>query len=111
MVWTCLKAFKGWRRKKARKGLEKILPFEGQRLDDLIALLSDKRFSLFLEYLELTISEKLVMLSSIELLDEEQRKQAVKMQNQMRGIRMVIDFATELVERSKALANEEEQSN
>lgn len=51
------------------------------------------------------------MLSSIELLDEEQRKQAVKMQNQMRGIRMVIDFATELVERSKALANEEEQSN
>ncbi len=33
------------------------------------------------------------------------------MQNQMRGIRMVIDFATELVERSKALADEEEQSN
>ena len=97
MVLTCLKAFKGWRRKKARKGLEKILPFEGQRLDDLLALLSDKRFSLFLEYLELTISE--------------QRKQAVKMQNQMRGIRMVIDFATELVERSKTLVDEEEQSN
>lgn len=45
MAWTCLKAFKG---KKARKGLEKILPFEGQRLDDLLALLSDKDFRFFL---------------------------------------------------------------
>lgn len=108
MVWTFLKHFK--ERKRERK-LRKILPFEGSRRDELLSLLTDKRFLLFLEYLELTISEKLVMFSSIELLDEEQRKMAVKMQNQLRGMRLVIDLAEELVNQSKALGIKEESTD
>lgn len=51
------------------------------------------------------------MFSSIELLDEEQRKMAVKMQNQLRGMRLVIDLAEDLVNQSKALGIKEESTD
>lgn len=90
------------------KKAKKIIPFEGKRLDDLITLVRDERFSLFLEYLELTISEKLIIFSSIDLLDETQRTNAIKMQNQMRGLSLAADLVEDLIQKSKEFATEKE---
>ena len=113
MVWGRLQKY--FRRKKLEKGKRRVAkalqPFEGEKLDRLITLLSGEDFSLFLEYLELTISEKLVMFSSIDLLDDENRKHAIRLQQQLRGMRIVIDVAEELVARSKGLAELETEKD
>lgn len=90
------------------KKAEKILPFKENRLDDLLSLIGDKRFSLFLEYLELTISEKLIIFSSIDLLDDSQRINAIKLQNQMRGLSLAADLVEDLIRMSKEFATEKE---
>lgn len=92
------------------KKAEKILPFKGKRLDDLLSLIGDKRFSLFLEYLELTISEKLIIFSSIDLLDEKQRVNAIKLQQQMRGLSLAADLVEDLIRMSKEFASEKENN-
>lgn len=112
---TLLQRFKVWRESRkalsSRKRVEKISGFTGQRRDDLIAIVSDKKFSLFLEYLELTISDKLVTLSSIDLLDDDMRKQAIKLQHQMRGLQLARDIAEDLVERAKGAASQTNQED
>lgn len=77
-----------------------------KKLSKLVDLVSSENFPLLLEYLELTISENLVMLSSIELLDDERRKDAIKLQNQTRGILFVRDLVEDLKTRSRELVQE-----
>ena len=77
-----------------------------EKISKLVDLVSSENFPLLLEYLELTISENLVMLSSIELLDDERRKDAIKLQNQTRGILFVRDLVEDLKTRSRELVKD-----
>lgn len=86
------------------RGIPSGVPFSAGKLAKLTSLVASEDFSIFLEYLELTISENLVMLSTIELLDEDGRKRAVKLQNQTRGILFTRDLVEDLINRSKELA-------
>lgn len=109
MLKTLLQHFnrKGRARKALLKKLSRGVPeFGGEKTSRLIDLVSRKDFSLFLEYLELTISENLVTLSSIDLLDDKMRASAVKLQNQTRGVLAVRDLVEDLIYRSRELAKE-----
>ena len=80
--------------------------------DMLIDLVSGKNFFIFLKYLELTISENLVTLSTMDILDDRMRLQAVKLQNQMRGVLLVRDLVDDLITSSRQMAAElEEERN
>lgn len=94
-------------RKRARqlKAFKNIPQFHGARLDHLMSLVNSEDFLLFLEYLGLTVSEKLTILSSIDLLDDKKRIEAAKLQQQMRGLLMAYDIGEYL----KELANQEKE--
>lgn len=102
------------RKDRARKALllrlaQGVPEMSLEKRDSLIDLVSQKNFSLFLEYLELTISENLVTLSNMDILDDRMRTQAVRLQNQMRGVLLVRDLVDDLITTSKALAREAEE--
>lgn len=98
---------RGRARKALLRRLAKNVPeFPSGKLAKLVDLVSGENFLLFLEYLELTISENLVTLSSIDLLDDKMHKSAIKLQNQTRGILIVRDLVEDLINRSKELARE-----
>lgn len=81
----------------------------GEKRDKLVDLVSGENFSIFLEFLELTISENLVTLSTMDMLDDRMRIQAAKLQNQMRGVLLVRDLVEDLITTSRAAAREEEK--
>lgn len=64
-------------------------PFEGSRLDALVALVSRKDFSLFLEYLDFTAQEKALKLSSMNLNDPKVLMDARALQAYMAGLTSV----------------------
>ena len=98
---TLVRRFREWKRgrkasqlqAKRLKAFKDIPEFRGTRLDRLMNLVHSEDFSLFLEYLGLTVNEKLTILSRIDLLDDKQRIEAAKLQQQMRGLLMVYDIA------------------
>ena len=98
--------------KRLAKGVPEL---GGEKLAKLVDLVSGENFYIFLEYLELTISENLVTLSNMDVLDERMRIQAAKLQNQMRGVLLVRDLVESLITNSKVLAQEarekEERNN
>lgn len=108
-----LRRFKEWREahKWASfcKRIQKKSGFSGEKLDALLALISDKKFPLFLEFLELTISEKLVTFSSIDILNDSRRVDAIKLQQQMRGVMLVADLVRDLIDRSKESEEDEKE--
>lgn len=69
--------------------LSPVAPFEGARLDALIALVSRKDFSLFLEFLDFTAQEKAIKLSSINLNDPKSLSDARALQAYMAGLTSV----------------------
>lgn len=69
--------------------LSPVQPFEGARLDALVALVSRKDFSLFLEYLDFTAQEKALKLSSINLNDPKTLSDAQALQAFMAGLTSV----------------------
>lgn len=106
---TLVQRFREWKRGRKASQLEarrleafkKIPEFRGARLDRLMTLVNSEDFSLFLEYLGLTVNEKLTILSRIDLLDDKQRIEAAKLQQQMRGLLMVYDIADYLQDLAK----------
>lgn len=92
---------------KLLKAFAKIPEFKGDRLDRLMRLVALEDFSLFLEFLGLTVNEKLTILSSIDLLDDKKRIEAAKLQQQMRGLLFVYDIAEYL----KTLVPVKEEDN
>ena len=85
--------FKARRRAKLLKSFSGIPEFSGERLDKLLSLIDSEEFLLFLEFLGLTVQEKLTILSRIDLLDDKKRIEAAKLQQQMQGLLMVFDIA------------------
>lgn len=69
--------------------LSSVQPFEGARLDALVALVSRKDFSLFLEFLDFTAQEKALKLSSINLNDPKALSDARALQAYMAGLTSV----------------------
>lgn len=94
--WAARKAAKHQAKLLAR--FSKIPEFRGERLDKLLTLVRSEEFLLFLEYLGLTVQEKLTILSNIDLLDETQCKKAIRLQLQMQGLMQAYDIANYLVE-------------
>lgn len=98
-MWICpvCSKFREWkkarRHKKLLKSFSKLPEFQGEKLDRLLTLVSSEDFLLFLEYLGLTVQEKLTILSRIDLLDDKKRIEAAKLQQQMQGLLMVFDIA------------------
>ena len=92
-----LHSFKSWRAARRRAALQKILAkggqIQGQKLDRLINLVNSEDFLIFLEYLALTVEEKLTILSNIDLLDDKKRIEAVKLQQQTKGLNQIFDIA------------------
>lgn len=84
---------KARRRAKLLKSFQALKPFTGSRLDKLLALVNSEDFLLFLEFLGLTVQEKLTILSRIDLLDDKKRIEAAKLQQQMQGLLMVFDIS------------------
>lgn len=101
----CSKTWRAWKARRRRKALlasfAKIPAFQGERLDRLITLVGSKDFLLFLEYLGLTVNDKLTILSNIDLLDEVQQKRAIRLQLQMQGLMQAYDIADYLASMAK----------
>lgn len=106
-IMTYLRSFK--ERRFWKRVAHHAPSFPQAKKDLLLTLLSDKKFPLFLEFLELTISEKLVTFSSIDLLDESRRPDAIRLQQQMRGVYLVIDLVEDLINRSKDIGTSTEE--
>ena len=96
-----LQRFRETRRAKQRKKIltwlrahfSKDGKIQGTQLDKLITLVSSEEFLIFLEYLSLTVEEKLTILSNIDLLDERKRIEAAKLQQQTKGLLQIFDIA------------------
>lgn len=107
LVETFQRLFKQRKERRVIKALlKRNLELGAEKLSKLVDLVSSENFSIFLDFLELTISENLVMLSGIELLDDDGRKQAIKLQHQTRGLLQVRHLVEDLINRSKELARE-----
>lgn len=85
--------FKLFKRKVPTFKLQSVEPFEGERLDRLIALVSLHDFSLFLEYLDFTAQESSFKLSTMNLNDPQTLQKAQALQAYMAGIQSVADIA------------------
>jgi hypothetical protein len=72
-------------------------PFSKTETEILIGFFRDKRFSLFLEFLELTVSENIFIYSNIDVANESGRMDAIKQQNYTRGILDVRNLVESLI--------------
>lgn len=92
-----LKNMLRWRKQKP--------PLDSAAMDKIYALVSRPEFKLFLEYLSLTVEDKSNILTTMDLFDEKQRQEAIKLQYAMRGILLVADIAEELIYQAKENEN------
>ena len=93
------KLFKKWRAGaliKRASGFRRQ-PFTKTEMETLVGFLSDKRFSLFLEFLELTVSENIFIYSNIDIASDSGRMDAIKQQNYTRGILDVRSLVESLI--------------
>lgn len=107
LVFKIKEAFARKRAKKFKKLVEKISGFEGEKLERLVALFTDKNFSLFLEFLDLTIYENTYILSSIDILDDTRRADAIRYQQQTQGLRLVRSLVEDMINRAQAFQFEQ----
>ena len=96
------KLFSWWRGRQLRESLLSLAkgrsqPFSKTEMETLVGLLTDKRFPLFLELLELTVSDKLYIYSSIDISTDEGRVRAIKIQNYTQGVLSVRDLVESLI--------------
>ena len=83
--------------KKGRK-----LPLRSDvNMDKVYEIVSDEKFSEFLKFLRLTVEDKYYILTSMDLFDEEKRKEAIRIQYTMRGVILVEDIANALKEEAR----------
>lgn len=72
---------------------------------------NSKEFSEFLKYLALTVEEKNDIITSMNLFDQKNINEAIKIQYTMRGILLVEDIAQTLVESSMGKEKEGRLNN
>lgn len=73
----------------------------GVNMDSLLALVDSPGFDEFLKYLSLTVEDKAYILTTMDLFNEKQRQEAIKIQYAMRGILMVEDIVADLKYQAK----------
>lgn len=93
------KLFRKWRAEVLirRASAFRRQPFTKTEMENLVGFLRDKRFSLFLEFLELTVSENIFIYSNIDVASDSGRMDAIKQQNYTRGILDVRSLVERLI--------------
>lgn len=77
-------------------------------MDRVYEIITDEKFSEFLKFLRLTVEDKYYILTSMDLFDEEKRKEAIRIQYTMRGVILVEDIANALKEEALEQSKEKE---